>query len=133
MLSQALAPVRQDGAKRPPAGAIADKAFVVAKLLIVGIDGDGRQDPAAVGQGYGRGSLDALRCFFHRLSVLRCAADGRAPRAAVNAAIADKLRRVGQPGPFPFGDGPSRGRAQGRQKPTPDNAMVMRQPIEQAA
>ena len=50
MLLQAVAPIRQYRAECAAAGAIADKAFLVAQLFIVRIDSDGGQYAAPMGQ-----------------------------------------------------------------------------------
>ena len=49
--AQLVAPIVEDGAEGAAAGAIADEAVLVAQLLVIGVDGDGRQHAAAVARG----------------------------------------------------------------------------------
>ena len=50
MLLQPVTPVGQDRPEGAAAGAVADEAIVVAQFLVVGVDGDRRKRPAAMGK-----------------------------------------------------------------------------------
>ena len=54
MLLQAFAPVGQYRPEGAAAGAVADEAILVAQFLVVGVDGDGGQQPPAMRERTGR-------------------------------------------------------------------------------
>ena len=61
VLLEPFPPVGEDGTKGAAAGAVADEALLVAQFLVIGIDGNGGQQPPAMRERTGRKGRMILR------------------------------------------------------------------------